>query len=321
MNETARPAGASSTADHGVHTDPGALDELTDAARGEATGMTSRDGAVAGYHAGRTLRLGVELRRQLRRRRTQLLLALVALLPLILVLAFEIGDANPNRRSGGFVELATASAPNFVVLAMFVSGSFLLPMIVALYFGDTVASEASWSSLKYLLAIPVPRHRVLRQKAVASALLSLLTLSILPVVALVVGVLWYGTGDAISPTGDSVSFDRSLLAIALGTLYIAIQLVWVAGLALLLSVSTDAPLGAVGGAVFVSIVSQILDQITALGDLRDFLPTHFSFAWMDLIATEIDWTDIASGALSAILYATVFGLLAARRFATKDITS
>ncbi|WP_199434550.1 ABC transporter permease [Qaidamihabitans albus] len=306
--------------DHGVHTDPAALDELTNAASRETT-ESGADGAVAGYRADRTLRLGVELRRQLRRRRTQLLLVLVALLPFILVLAFEIGDANPNRRSGGFVDLATASAPNFVVLAMFVSGSFLLPMIVALYFGDTIASEASWSSLKYLLAIPVPRHRVLRQKAIASALLSMLTLAVLPLVALLVGVVWYGAGDAISPTGDSVSFGRSLVAIALGTCFIAIQLAWVAGLALLLSVSTDAPLGAVGGAVLVAIVSQILDQITALGDLRDFLPTHFSFAWMDLIATDVDWTNIANGALSAILYGTVFGLLAARRFATKDITS
>ncbi|PXY19349.1 ABC transporter permease [Prauserella muralis] len=306
--------------DHGVHTDPAALDELTEAASAEHTEVGA-DGAVAGYRAGRTLRLGVELRRQLRRRRTQLVLGFVALLPFILVLAFELGDANPNRRSGGFIDLATASAPNFVVLAMFVSGSFLLPMIVALYFGDTVASEASWSSLKYLLAIPVPRHRLLRQKATASALLSAATLAVLPLVALGAGVLWYGAGEAISPTGDSISFGRSLVAILLGTVYIIVQLSWVAGLGLLLSVSTEAPLGAVGGTVLVSILSSILDQITALGDLRDFLPTHFAFAWMDLIASDIDWTEMASGALSAVLYASVFGLLAARRFATKDITS
>ncbi|MFC4003072.1 ABC transporter permease [Prauserella oleivorans] len=307
------------TADHGVHTDPAALEELT--AAGSETSGLGPDGAVAGYRASRTLRLGVELRRQLRRRRTQLVIGFVALLPFILVAAFEIGDASPNRRSGGFIDLATASAPNFVVVALFVSGSFLLPMIVALYFGDTIASESSWSSLKYLLAIPVPRHRLLRQKAITSALLSALTIVVLPLVSLVAGVLWYGSGEAISPTGDSIPFGQSVLAILLATVYLIIQLAWVAGLALLLSVSTDAPLGAVGGAVVVAILSQILDQITALGDLRDFLPTHFSFAWMDLIATDVDWTDMASGALSATLYATVFGLLAARRFATKDITS
>jgi ABC-2 type transport system permease protein len=308
------------TADHGVHTDPAALRELSEVASHEKTEV-GPDGAVAGYRADRTLRLSVELKRQLTRRRTQLVLGLVALLPFILVISFQVGSSNPNRRTGGFIDLATASAPNFVVLALFVSGTFLLPMIVALFFGDTIASESSWSSLKYLLAIPVPRHRVLRQKAIVSGLLSAAALVLLPLVSLGVGVLWYGTGDAISPTGDAVSFGDSILAMAMATVYIILQLAWVAGLALLLSVLTEAPLGAVGGAVLVSILSQILDQITALGDLRNYLPTHFASSWIDLISTDIDWTNMAKGMLSSVIFATVFFLLAGRRFATKDITS
>lgn len=319
MSKTNGSAPGSSRVDHGVHTDPAALLELTEVASHEPTEV-GPDGAVAGYRADRTLRLSVELKRQLKRRRTQFMLGFVALLPFILVIAFEIGQANPNR-SGGFVDLATASAPNFVVLALFVSGTFLLPMIVALFYGDTIASEASWSSLKYLLAIPVPRHRVLRQKAIVSGILSAIALILLPLVSLLVGVIWYGAGDAISPTGDAVTFGDSLIAMGLATVYIILQLAWVAGLAMLLSVTTDAPLGAVGGAVIVAIVSQILDQITALEGLRDYLPTHFAFSWMDLISTDIDWSNMANGMLSAALYGTVFFLLAGRRFATKDITS
>lgn len=307
-------------ADHGVHTDPAALAELSEAAEHEHT-ETDESGAVLGYQASRTLRFGVELRRQLRRRRTQLVLALVVLLPFVLVVAFEIGEASPNRRSGGFIDLATASAPNFVVFTLLVSGSFLLPMTVALFFGDTIASEASWSSLKYLLAVPVPRHRLLRQKAVVAGTLSVLTLALLPAVALGVGVFWYGAGDAVSPTGDAVPFGRSLIALALAVAYIVVHLAWVAGLALLLSVSTDAPLGAVGGAVLVSILSQILDQITALGELRDYLPTHYGLAWLDLIATDVEWTNLANGALAALCFGVASGLLSARRFARKDITS
>lgn len=318
MSKTDQAANAA--IDTGVHTDPAALDELAEAARHERTEI-GPDGGVRGYRPRRTLRLGVELRRQVRRRRTQLVLGFVVLLPFILMLSFQIGRSSPNRRSGGFVDLATASAPNFVMLALFVAGGFLLPTIVALFFGDTIASEASWSSLKYLLAIPVPRHRVLRQKAIASGLLSLLALVLLPVVALVVGLLWYGSGDAVSPTGDAIPFGQSLGAIAMATGYIVIQLAWVAGLGLLLSVLTDAPLGAVGGTVLAAILSQILDQITALGTLRDYLPTHYAFAWMDLIASDVDWTNMAAGAFSAVAYGTVFSLLAARRFATKDITS
>jgi ABC-2 type transport system permease protein len=40
-----------------------------------------------------------------------------------------------------------------------------------------------------------------------------------------------------------------------------------------------------------------------------------------LLASPIDWTQLASGAFSGLAYATVFGLAAWWRFATKDITS
>ncbi|WP_285612470.1 ABC transporter permease [Actinokineospora globicatena] len=293
---------------------------MVDAASHEHVGF-GPDGAVTGFRQGRTLPLRVELARQLRRRRTQMLLGFLVLLPFILWAAFEFGTSGGARRSGGFVDLATASAPNFVVFVLFAAGSFLLPMIVALFFGDTVASEASWSSLKYLLAMPIPRGRLLRQKAVTSGLLSLFALVLLPAVALLVGVIFYGAGEAVSPTGDAIAFSDSLLAMVFAVAYIAVNLLWVAALALLLSVVTDAPLGAVGGAVLVSILSQILDQITALEGIRDFLPTHFAFAWSDLISTDIDWSNMSKGAFSAVTFAAVFGLLAARRFRTKDITS
>jgi ABC-2 type transport system permease protein len=86
-------------------------------------------------------------------------------------------------------------------------------------------------------------------------------------------------------------------------------------------VSTDAPLGAVGGAVLVSIVSQILDSITALGDLRDYLPSHYATAWSDLLSADVDWGDMTRGAFSSLAYGAIFMALAARRFARKDIVS
>ncbi len=306
--------------ENNVHTDPSAIAGMEEVASHEHIAVQA-DGSVAGYKAGRTLRLRVELARQLRRRRTQLMLGLLVLLPFVLVISFEIGSANPNNRSGGFIDLATASAPNFTVTALFVSCSFLLPMIVAIFFGDTIASEASWSSLKYLLAMPIPRYRLIRQKAITSGLLSFVALVVLPAVSLLVGVIWYGAGEAVSPTGDAVSFSDGVLAILGSTIYIAVNLLWVAALALFLSASTDAPLGAVGGTVLVAIVSQILDQITALEDLRNYLPTHYAFAWSDLISRDIDWSQMTRGAFSAVCYAAVFGVLAVRKFTRKDITS
>ena len=59
--------------------------------------------------------------------------------------------------------------------------------------------------------------------------------------------------------------------------------------------STDAPLGAVGGAVLLYILSSILDQITALGDLRTVLPTHYSDAWLGLLSTPLQTDDVVKG--------------------------
>ncbi|HEX5404756.1 MAG TPA: ABC transporter permease, partial [Pseudonocardiaceae bacterium] len=153
--------------------------------------------AAVGYRATRTLPIRVELARQLRRRRTQLALGFLVILPFLLLIAFKIGNGNSNRNSGQFVDLATQSGSNFTVFALFASAGFLLIVVVALFFGDTVASEASWSSLKYLLAVPVPRGRLLRQKAIVAGILSLIGLILLPAVSLFVGVVWYGAADMV----------------------------------------------------------------------------------------------------------------------------
>jgi ABC-2 type transport system permease protein len=275
----------------------------------------------APHRPGHTLPVRVELVRQLRRRRTQVAFALVALLPVVLWIAFQLGNGGPPGGAPNLVDLAKGSGANFAVFALFASASFLLVVVVALFFGDTVASEASWSSLRYLLAAPVPRARLLRQKAIVAGLLSVAALLLLPLVALLVGTLAYGTHDLVSPTGESLPFAAGAGRVLLGAGYVAVHLCWVAGLALLLSVSTDAPLGAVGGAVMASIVSQILDQITALDDLRDYLPSHYGAAWSALLAEQVDWGDMTRGAFSAMAYATVFLALAVWRFGRKDITS
>ena len=82
---------------------------------------------------------------------------------------------------------------------LFVSAGFLLVVPVALFCGDTVASEASWSSLRYLLAAPVPRARLLWSKLVVALGLSLAAMVLLPLVALAVGHRRLRLGAAGAP--------------------------------------------------------------------------------------------------------------------------
>jgi ABC-2 type transport system permease protein len=192
---------------------------------------------------------------------------------------------------------------------------------VALFCGDTVASEASWGSLRYLLAAPVPRARLLTVKLAVALAYSLLALATLAGTALLIGTIRYGWSPLSSTVAAEIPAGEGLLRL-LGVLgYLAVGLLVVAGLAFLLSVTTDAPLGAVGGAVLLVILSSILDQITALGGLRNLLPTHYNDAWLGLLSTPVQGDDMVRGAIAAVCYATLFWTLAWWRFLRKDVVS
>jgi ABC-2 type transport system permease protein len=276
-----------------------------------------------GYRAGRTLPLRVELVRQLKRRRTLVMGAVLAVLPFVLVVAFAIGG-DPGDDPGDrltLMDTATASGANFAAVNLFVSAGFLLVIPVALSFGDTIASEASWSSLRYLLAAPVPRARLLWSKLTVALGLSLAAMVLLPVVALVVGTVAYGWGPLQIPTGGALSSGTAAQRLLIVIAYIFVSQLVTAGLAFWLSTKTDAPLGAVGGAVGLTIVGNVLDAVTALGDWRHFLPAHWQFAWADAVQPRPEWGGMIQGTAVSLTYALVLFALAFRGFARKDIVS
>ncbi|WP_175408236.1 ABC transporter permease [Streptomyces sp. TRM64462] len=279
--------------------------------------------AAAGYRPGRALSLRVEALRQLRRRRTLVALGLVVALPLVLLVAFAVGGT-PTDDDGGspaLVTVATASGPNFAAFVLFASIGFLLPVVVALFCGDTVASEAGWSSLRYLLAAPVPRARLLWSKLVVALGYSALAVVLLLGVSLAAGTAVHGWGEVTLPGGGTMPATEVLGRMALVAAYAYGSLLTVAALAFWLSTVTDAPLGAVGGAVGLSIVSAILDAVTALGAARDFLPTHGQYAWLDALRPRVEWAAMAQGLSLSCAYAVVLVALAFRTFDRKDIVS
>ncbi|TDC62827.1 ABC transporter permease [Actinomadura sp. GC306] len=276
---------------------------------------------MTGYDVRRTLPLRVEAVRQFRRRRTLVAFAILLALPWVLVLAFKIGgDPSPDGVPS-LVDVATSGALNFALFTLFVATGFLLVVAVALFCGDTVASEANWASLRYLLAAPVPRARLLRQKLIIALGYAVLAVLALPLMSLVAGTAAFGWDDVELPTGGTVPAGTALgrMAIILG--YALVSQLVVAALAFLLSVTTDSPLGAVGGAVGLVILSNIVDAVTALGSWREFLPTHWMYAWMDALQPDVQWTGMAKGAALSIAYAAVLLALSFRLFRSRDIVS
>jgi ABC-2 type transport system permease protein len=261
-----------------------------------------------------------ELRRQLGRRRTVWSLVLVIALPLVLVAAFALGSGGPPTGSR-FVDLARLGSANFTIFAFFVSAELLLVILAALFVGDSVPAEASWSSLRYLLTAPVPRARLLTSKLVVGLATVVAAVLLLVGWSLLVGGVSYGWAPLQLPTGGSMSWGEFVPRLALCVAYVVTSLVQVASIAFWLGTRTDAPLAAVGGSVLVTILGGILAQIDALGDLRRGLPLYYQRAWLDVLNPTFDVAPLRHGALWSLLYAVVFIGLGYRHFRRKDILS
>ena len=280
------------------------------------------------YLPKKTLPYRLEMYRQIKRKRTLFSYLFVISLPVIVALAVKFGtsgnSSGPTRFGSGtadLIGLATKGAANFTTTMFYFATPFLLIAVVSIFNGDTVASEASWSTLRYLLAAPVPRTRLLMQKLKVSLTLSFIAIVLLIATSWVVGAIAFGFKPLQTPLGSTFSNGVAIERIGIIGLYLALVLLAVAGLAFYLSVSTDVPLGAVGGAIGIIILSNILDAISGLGSLRNWLPTHYSFSWFDALSSSIDWTQMVRGASYSLALFAILISIAVIKFNKKDITS
>lgn len=264
-----------------------------------------------------------ELVRQLGRRRTRFVLAAMALIPLALAAVYRLRET-PEITPGstpGLQELAAGSALAFTAYVIYLCAPLLLLAIAALFAGEAVAGEASWGTLRYLLAAPVPRRVLLARKLAAALALTVAATVVLLGTALLVGWACFGWGPLETPVGGSIPPGEASVRVAITVGSIMVGLLPFVAFAFLLSVVVDSPLGAVAGSVGIAVVSQILDAVPAFGDLRVVLPTHYAYGWTDLFVDPPDYADVAAGVAQSTAYATIALAIAWWRFARRDITS
>ncbi len=268
----------------------------------------------------RPLSVGTEVRRQLGRPRTRWAFGLMLALPAIIVLAFTLGTRGP---AGGLriSDFAREGSANFTIFVLISAADFLFVVLAALFAGDSVPSEASWSSLRYLLVAPVPRARLLTAKWLVALLTVAFAVVLYVVWALLLGGLVYGWAPFTIPTGGVIEWDVMLPRIGIAAAYIFVTLLQVAALAFLIGTRTDAPLGAVGIAVLTAIICSILGQIEDLGAIRNALPLHYQRAWLDLVNPDPDWLSMRHGVVWSLFWTVLFLGLAWRVFRRKDVLS
>lgn len=270
----------------------------------------------------RTLPIRVEFARQISQWRVRLVLIVFAVLPIVIRLAFLVsGAGGPEAGRTDLAAFAQASGTTFTAFILVIGAGFLLTIVVALLFGDMIAGEASRSTLKYLLTIPIGRTRLLFVKVFVSSTVLVVGILLLTGMSLLVGTISYGTGGIQVPVGPQIDAGESVLRIIAAVALICFHLSWAGALGTLLTVYSDAPLAAAGGVVLTSIVSSILERIPDLGNLRTYLPTWNTDAFRQFFAARIDYGPVADSVLSALIYSLVFTVAAVWWFRRKNISS
>jgi ABC-2 type transport system permease protein len=273
-----------------------------------------------------------EMTKQWRRPRTYVALGVTIAIPVITAIAIKTNPpTNPNGGGGlgNFAILSQATGLYLPVLALRFMSRFLLVLVVALFAGDAVASEASWGNLRAMLTRPVSRSRLLLVKVESAGLMALIATALIGVTGLIAGTIAFGwhpldqhsIAGILIPSNAFQSTGSLLGNLALASGYVLWSIAGVAALAFMVSTMTDSPAAAIFAGVGLYIVSQILNNLSSLDSISFIFPTHYMDAWTALFEGSGPTGDMLRGTLLQIPYVVIFGTYAWWHFRRKDVLS
>jgi ABC-2 type transport system permease protein len=283
----------------------------------------------------------VELVKLARRPRNWVSLALLCGLPVLVAVFVVVTHVVPPPGQGPTLLSDVLSSGNlYPAAALAIVLPVFLPIAVAVVGGDSIAGEAGSGMLRYLLARPVGRARLLTAKLVALVVYVLTAVVLVAVTAYLTGIALFGAAPVTAPTGGGTFAAPSPVASAATSLsgtavtpaglvlrivgavaFIAVSMLGVGAIALFFSTLTSSPLAAALGALAALITSQVLVTLNSADAVAPYLPTRYWLAWIDFFRDPILWRNIDRGLAVQAVYVVVFLGAAWAHFATKDITS
>jgi ABC-2 type transport system permease protein len=280
----------------------------------------------------------VELVKLARRPRSWVSILLLCALPTLVAVFVAVTHLAPPPGQGpALLSAVLSSGALFPAAALAIVLPVFLPVAVAVVAGDAIAGEAGSGTLRYLLARPVGRTRLLAAKLVALMVYTLAAVALVTGTAYLTGIMLFGAQPvAATPSGltsSNLAAGATTLSgtamtptdIALRTLgavsFIVVSMLGVGAIALFLSTVTDSALGAALGALAALVASEVLVTLNAAAAVDPFLPTRYWLAWIDFFREPIVWRNIERGFAVQGVYVVVFLGAAWAHFATKDITS
>ena len=288
--------------------------------------------SVAGPESPGTVRANLrfftnELRITFFRRRNQLLLLVAALFPLLIGIGLKAaaphggGGNGPGSGSAAFFNQLAGNGVFLTFIALSLLLILVLPVVVAVVAGDSIAGEAGYGTLRYLLAVPAGRTRLLIVKYATIVVWCTAAVFIVSAVALVVGVVLFPVGPVTLLSGDTISLGAGLVRVLLVTLYICAAMAAIGAIGLAISTFTEHSIGAIAALMILIVTSEVVDTIPQFAVVAPYLPTHWWNSFDALLRTPVDTTTLWHGLLSFAVYAVLFFLIAWARFTSSDVTS
>ncbi|NUS72055.1 MAG: ABC transporter permease [Corynebacteriales bacterium] len=259
-----------------------------------------------------------ELRLIVGRRRNQLGLAVLLILPIII--AFTV-KATDTSEGGDFIGSISGNGMFVALAALSAALPLFLPVAVSAVSSDAIAGEAHQGTLRYLLTVPVSRARLLAVKAIAVAISCAGVTFAVALVGLVIGWILFPIGDVTLLSGTQISQGEGIARLVGVCAYMTLCLLALAAIGLFFSTLTEQPLGGSIAVIILAIVSAILNEIPQLDWLHPYLFVHHWMVFGDFFRAPVLWDNLREGALVSLGYIVVFVSAAWAHFTTKDITS
>jgi len=260
-----------------------------------------------------------ELNHLFRRRRIQVLLVVLALVPIAIVLALKL-SGGPDRGGGPtFLNQVTNNGVFAALAALVITLPVFLPLAVSIVAGDSIAGESGLGTLRYLLIRPAGRSRLLAVKAATIIAFCVAATVVVAVAGLVVGSILFPVGRVTTLSGDTLPVWAGVGRIAVAAVLVAVSLLGLAAVGFFASTLTDVAIGAMAATLGILILCGILDAIPQLSVIHPWLFTHQWLSFGDVMRTHITWTNISKNLLLQLGYVVVFTSAAWARFTSRDV--
>jgi ABC-2 type transport system permease protein len=186
--------------------------------------------------------------------------------------------------------------------------------------GDSIAGEAATGTLRYLLAVPAGRTRLLMTKYAAAVTFCVAAVATVAATGLLTGVILFPVGPVTLLSGSTVPLAAGLGRLGLVALYVAAGVITLVSIGMAISTMTDSPIAAITATAVLPVTSEVIDAVPQLGSVHPYLFTHWWFSYDDLLRAPMVTDNVTRGLLTFVAYTVVFGSIAWARFTTKDIT-